>query len=473
MTTTRALPRTPTGAQIKVVFGRGLNGAWTLAEEVAYRAAVIGVTWPVRTGAALAALPVLPVWSWNTTTGLVLGTSALLIGRGEIRARISSLTDLSRSRGRRTRIQTQWTRVCADLGLVKTGRDKIERAPRIVRIEDTAVGHVLTVDAGSVSKSTSAFMSKSQDIRTGLGAKDITITPDGHMTRVHLIYTDILSRVHRAKDMPAPSRPHTVVSGVDSYGDPVEESPYAHQLLVGESGSGKSSKIWRLIQALQDAGIPHRVRVFDPKDGVEFGDLEDVAYQYESNPRALPDMLTSMFRSHSARAADMKRRGVRRLSTATDEDPLDILIIDELITALKMNAGKAGKVRVQDTGMDTADALLQYLSVGAATLHHVWACTQLGQKETLGTLADMFPAKTLLRVPSDDLARVVFKTSGGGTFPAHLIPRGNAGNGIGYTFTEAKGVVKYRAAYLSDTDRAKVVKRMGEDTAKWRERWPL
>lgn len=467
------LPRTPTAAQIKIVFGRGLNGAWSLAEEVAYRAARIGVTWPARTGAALTVLPALPVWSWNTTTGLVLGTSVLLIGRGEIRARISSLTDLSRSRDAKRRIQAEWPRVCADLGLAKPGKDKNVRTPRIVRITDSAVGHVLTVDAGSVSKSTSAFMSKSQDIRTGLGAKDITISPNGHLTDVHLIYKDILSRVHRAKDMSSPSRDNVVVSGVDSFGDPVEESPYAHQLLVGESGSGKSSKIWRLIQALQDAGIPHRVRVFDPKDGVEFGDLEDVAYQYESDPRALPDMLTSMFRSHAARAAEMRRRGVRRLHVADPDNPLDILVIDELITALKMNAGKAGKVRVGDTGMDTADALLQYLSVGAATLHHVWACTQLGQKEALGTLADMFPAKTLLRVPSDDLARVVFKTSGGNTFPAHLIPRGAAGNGIGYTFTEAKGVVKYRAAYLSDADRAQVAKRMAADTARWRERWPL
>jgi hypothetical protein len=129
------------------------------------------------------------------------------------------------------------------------------------------------------------------------------------------------------------------VVGLDSFGDPVEKDVRLPNAFFGMSGAGKSTEIWRILQGLQEAGIPHRVRVFDPKGGQEFVDLEHAAYYYERNPKNWPVFLERAFRALDARQAALRSNHARK-NEFTRDSPLDIMIIDELLTAIAMSDAK-------------------------------------------------------------------------------------------------------------------------------------
>lgn len=464
---------TPLARRTWLGAGRLLDGLWTGAEHVAYGAAAVLVRWPRQTTVVTVVLPALPYVSWTHVTGTVLAGSALLIARPGIRARIPILSDSARTRKRIARIRADWPRVCADIGLVKPGKDKgTPRTPAVRSAVPTPVGVRLTVSGQSVSMSTAAFVSKSASIRTGLGAKDITITSNGQNTDIDLIFRDPFVRTILSRTLPDMSRdnPGTVVTGLDSFGQPVVERPAEHRLYVGLPASGKSSAIWRLIEGMQAAGIHFRLRIYDPKGGLEFAALEDAAYQYTANPFDLEKVIANAYRAYEARAADMRAHGIRRLDIAdmgTERWPLDILLIDEMITALKTN--KKSTVRIDGRNMDLADGLLQYMSVSPGIGQFVWAATQLGQKEVLSVLADMFGSKTILRVASDDAARIVMGDAK--LYPAHEIPNDPASKGVGYTFSELAGrPIKYKAAWVPPEARRRIARDMELATAAQRKR---
>lgn len=443
------------------------RAAWRGPERAAY------LTWREaarRPRAAIVlsagAVFVTPLTLGDVTAGVV-ATAATLALSAESRARLSSLQDEARAARQIRRIKSRWVTVCTDVGLAKSGAATgAKRVPRIVGAKTTNVGVQLRLRGGSIA-SPENIAKKGDVIRAAYGAMGIHTRPHPDrpsITLMDLIFRDPFKTVVKVADLPAPKRGGLSVSaGIDSWGAGVERDLRLPCLIIGGKGSGKSSQAWVMIDQLLRTGIPFRLRVFDPKGGVEFSDLRDVAYVYESDPTMWPEFVEDLIGGMRVRGELMAKRGIRKLSAEhfTETEPFDLLIIDELLAALAFSDPKV-KIRYGDRRIKLDDAFVKiYLSQCRAFGYSALALSQLGQKDGIGQARDMFDYTDVMRVPSDDMVRAVGYDPA--LCPAHTISPGEKNAGIGYTMTE-DGPTKYRAAYLNDRERADVAKRVGKMT---------
>lgn len=443
--------------------------AWRGPEWAAYLAARTLATRPrLVTGGVLGAVTATPV-TWSHVTGGVISIAATLALSAASRDRLASLQDEARAAQQIRRIKRRWVTVCTDVGLAKPGAATgAKRVPRIVGVKATNVGVQLRLRGGSIA-SPENIAKKGDAIRAAYGARGIDTRPSPDrpsITLMDLVMRDPFASVVKVADIPEPKRPGgglIVATGIDSWGGAVARDLRLPTLLVGGKGSGKSSEVWVCLERLDALGIPYRVRVFDPKGGVEFSDLRDVAYVYESDATRWPEFLGAVLGGMERRLDVMQKRGIRKLTAEhfTLDEPFDLTIIDELLTVAAFS-DKRTKVNFRDRKINTEDAWTKiFLSQCRAAGYSVLACTQLSQKSGVGDMRDMFDYTTVLRVPSDDIVRAVGYDPA--LCPAHMIPAGEKYGGIGFQMTE-DGPVKYRAAYLNDKERAGVAKRVGAMT---------
>jgi S-DNA-T family DNA segregation ATPase FtsK/SpoIIIE len=174
-----------------------------------------------------------------------------------------------------------------------------------------------------------------------------------------------------------------------------------HLLVVGATGSGKGSVIWSLIAAL-GPGIRDgyaQVWALDPKGGMElasgralfsrfvYGDPDDAAttQAFEVDfARVLEDAVVVMRRRQAA------LRGVTRLHTPTVDEPLIVVVIDEL-------ASLTAYVQDRDAKKRIGAALSLLLSQGRAVGVTVVGAVQDPRKEVL-SVRDLFPTRIALRL---------------------------------------------------------------------------
>lgn len=453
---------------------RSLSRVGLAAAGVGWRIAAVAVRYP-KTSAALAGASVVmtPVTVRHVTGAVVAGCAAIgsayWSGR-EQRQSLAILHSTAKFRKRKTRIQRRWVTVMTDAGLVKSpiegGLSK--RKPKVRRIAPTPLGVSVTVDAGRVSAGAADFRAKADRLRAGFRCRDVKVTDlGGGMVLLDFRFEDPFRRTIRARELPRSTRPLHATTGLDEDGHPLEKDLRLPNLWVGAQGAGKSSEVWTLLYGLQQSGVPHRVRVFDPKGGQEFSDLEDAAYYYERNPTRWAQFLEHAHRAMACRQAALRARRLRE-NQFTDEFPLDVMLIDELLTALAMSKG-ATKVTVEGSKIPASDAFMVYLSTCRAAGFTVVACSQLSQKSSIGDIRDLFPYVTVLRVTSDEIVNTILGPGAAKAYPAHEIPAGRRTAGIGYMATDA-GVVKYRAAYLHELERKQVVARMRAATERFRSR---
>lgn len=425
----------------------------------------------LATGGVLAAVTATPV-TWSHVTGGVVLTAATLALSADARDLASSLQDEARAARAIRRIKRRWVTVCTDVGLAKPGATTgTKRVPRIVSARATNVGVQLRLRGGSIA-SPEQIAKKGDGIRAAYGARGIDIRPDPDrpaVTLMDIVTRDPFASVVKVADLPpVPEKQRggvVVATGIDSWGGGVTRDLRLPTLLVGGKGSGKSSEVWVCIERLLALGIPFRLRVFDPKGGVEFADLHDVAYVYERDATRWPEFLGAVLGGMERRLDVMQKRGIRKLTAEhfTEAEPFDLTIIDELLTVAAFS-DKRTKVNFRNRKISTEDAWTKiFLSQCRAAGYSVLACTQLSQKSGVGDMRDMFDYTTVLRVPSDDIVRAVGYDPA--LCPAHMIPAGEKYAGQGYQMTE-QGPVKYRAAYLNDRERAAVAKRVGVMTMK-------
>jgi hypothetical protein len=254
-----------------------------------------------------------------------------------------------------------------------------------------------------------------------------------------------------------------VVVGHDEDGAPVEKDLRLPHLMVGAQGSGKSSETWTILRGIIETGVPLRLRVFDPKGGQEYDELDGDAYEYERDPTRWPLFLEHSLRALGAKQAALRKAGMRKVERYSLEFPLDVMVIDELLTAMTFGAGK--KVKVNGVLVGADDAFMTYLSVARSAGCTVLASSQLAQKEVLGKVRGLFGYVTCLRVsPTEkELVDILLGSGASKAHPAHQLPQDERMAGIGYTVLP-RGVTKYRAAYLTDRERGQVVRGVGDWT---------
>src|SRR5690554_2352175 len=151
------------------------------------------------------------------------------------------------------------------------------------------------------------------------------------IARLEMRHSDPLATPVRVEDLPEPRRRLHVVTRITEEGEPLEQDVVLPHLVIGGQGSGKSTDLWTYLYQLQQAGIPFRARVFDPKGGMELGDLRDAAYMYESGAAGWPRFLGKAMDALYQRQQRLARRGWRNLTRFTDAEPLDVMVIDELL----------------------------------------------------------------------------------------------------------------------------------------------
>ncbi len=184
----------------------------------------------------------------------------------------------------------------------------------------------------------------------------------------------------------------------------------SHVLVVGATGSGKGSVLWSLVHGLAPAIRDELTEVWalDPKGGMElaggrplftrfvYGDPDDAttvdAYEHEF-AEALEDAVHVMRRRQAA------LRGVTRLHTPTAEEPLIVVMIDELASLTAYVTDRDAKKRI-------AAALALLLSQGRAVGVTVVGAVQDPRKEILG-LRDLFPTRIALRLTEPEQVALV------------------------------------------------------------------
>jgi S-DNA-T family DNA segregation ATPase FtsK/SpoIIIE len=187
-----------------------------------------------------------------------------------------------------------------------------------------------------------------------------------------------------------------------------------HVLVVGATGSGKGSVIWSTLHALAPSIREGLVSVWclDPKGGMElapgrglfsrfvYGDPDEPsslgetgsAYELEF-ATVLEDAVAVMRRRQAA------LRGRTRLHTPTIDEPLVLVVVDEIASLTAYVVDREAKKRI-------ASALSLLLSQGRAVGVTVIGAVQDPRKEVL-SMRDLFPTRIALRLTEVDQVGLV------------------------------------------------------------------
>lgn len=415
--------------------------------------------WP-RTAAVLsvAVATTTPVTLREVTGVVVAGATAIGIrdfwGGGSPVGE-PSLQEIAKFRKRKNLVRRRWVTVTADCGLAKSAASGAtdKRRPRLLRVVAEPLGVRLVVDGSPVSAGVAMFLAQADKLRAGFRCRAVKVEPSTHHNVIiHLRYDDPahFRRPIRVSDLPAPTRKLHVVVGFDDDSQPVEKDLRLSHLVIGASGAGKSSEAAAILHGLVESRVPFRLRVFDPKGGQEFGWLADAAWEYERDPTHWTGFLEHAHRALSARQAALGRAGQQKVTRYTVDTPLDVMLVDELLTALAFGANR--KVKVGGVQVSAEDAFMLYLSTARAAGAMVLALAQMPQKEIIGKVRGLFGYSTCLRVAPTEKEAVRILLGDPAAYPAHELSADERQAGIGYT-TLPRGVVRYRAAFLTDQER--------------------
>lgn len=207
-------------------------------------------------------------------------------------------------------------------------------------------------------------------------------------------------------------------------------------LVVGESGSGKSNLTWHMINELNKYAIPYRLYVIDPKK-VELAELVDSPYtvSYSDTPSTIDGVIEKFYDAMmNTFEKKMKPYGIRRIEISR-ENPLNILIIDELLLCKAARQGVDGH-------------LGEILSAGRAAGYICIADSQLGQVDALSRLRDLFPQRVCMAVKSGDLTNAVLgpNAEARGARCTEITERG-----VGYVYTDFTGSFqRFKPPFIED-----------------------
>ncbi len=217
----------------------------------------------------------------------------------------------------------------------------------------------------------------------------------------------------------------------------------AHLLIAGTTGAGKGSVLWSLIRALA-AGVRDglvRLWVLDPKGGMEFAAGAPLFARFaHGRPAEMASVLEDAVEVMDARAARLA--GVTRLHTPTVDEPLIVVVIDE-VAALSAYARREDRNRIND-------ALAHLISRGRAVGVVVVAALQDPRKETIPP-RNLIPVRIALAlVEPDETDLVLGKGARQRGADCSRIP---LNTGIGWVWCDGENEpTRVRASWVSDDD---------------------
>lgn len=292
------------------------------------------------------------------------------------------------------------------------------------------------------------FAASAERFAHTFGVTAATVRPTGRPGVVRLVFT-------RRDPLAAVVNPLPVTAVPDFRALPLgvreDQGEYALRLfgtqvlVAGATGSGKGSVIWSFVRALAGGVGTGLVQLwgFDPKGGMELGPGIPLFARFACEDfTAMADLLDEAVTVTRERAARL--RGRTRQHTPTVEEPLLVLVVDELAALTAYLGDRKLKERIR-----TALPLL--LSQGRAVGVHVLAAIQDPRKEVL-PFRDLFPTRIGLRL--SEASQVDLVLGDGMRERGALCDRiPQTMPGIGYVVLDGDPTpVRVRFSYLDDDD---------------------
>lgn len=373
-----------------VVLFRGLGFALRRAVTVSKWAALF----PMLSAPAAVCFWLLAYRDWQDALAFALiSCGLLLVWRfGAPTSFRRAVTLRIRARWRTWKVYSRnWPSVCALHGLTQN-LDGLPVTPRLRRtfIGDTTDELLITMIAG---QTVSDWSSRSEALAHTFGALSASVRLEAPACiRVTLRRVD---RLARAVALPRPSQ--AVVLDALPIGIADDGSPWRirifgrHLLVAGATGSGKGSILWSILAGvapLISSGVVE-AWVIDPKGGMEFGAGSRIfsRFAFDASGATLT-LLRDAVTILEGRADRL--RGVARQHIPTRDEPLILLVVDELasLTAYQTDRKIAAEMN-QLLGL--------ILSQGRAVGINVVAAVQDPSKDTVA-LRQLFPTRIGLRL---------------------------------------------------------------------------
>ncbi|WBC12800.1 FtsK/SpoIIIE domain-containing protein [Micromonospora sp. WMMA1998] len=375
-------------------------------------------------------------WRWHPSSWLRFGWYPLV-------SRVRALVVYRR----------RWASVMATCGLA-TAFAGDRYVPQLLRVRCDRFGDELTVrllpgqipdDWGQAAERLAyAFHRRSGQARS-------TDRPDRVVVR--FVRRDPLANV--VAPLPVAEVPNLdgLTLGVDEDGQPYRlRLAGSHVLIAGATGSGKGSVLWSLLRSLAGGIRSGLVEVwaFDPKGGMELaaGVPLFTRFAYD-DPDSMAGVLEEAVKRMRLRAARL--RGVTRQHVPTPEDPLLVLVVDELAALTAYITDRKVRDRIKES-------LGLLLSQGRAVGVHMVAALQDPRKDVL-PFRDLFPTRIGLRLTEPEQVDMVLGDAARDRGAlCDRIPESMPGVG----FVVLDGVrepVRVRFAYLTDDD----IRQLGRD----------
>lgn len=222
-----------------------------------------------------------------------------------------------------------------------------------------------------------------------------------------------------------------------------------HVLVAGATGAGKGGVVWSLLAGVGPAirGGLVQVWVVDPKGGMEFGSGQALFSRFACDTG---EATLALF--HDAAAVLSERaerlRGVSRQHHPTVEEPLIVVVIDEIASLTAYITDRKVKTEVEQL-------LGLLLSQGRAVGVSVIACVQDPSKDVLA-LRQLFPTRIALRLTEvTQAAMVLGQAARDHGALCELIP--DSLPGIAYVAEDGSAeVTRVRAFHVTDDDIARI-----------------
>ena len=216
-------------------------------------------------------------------------------------------------------------------------------------------------------------------------------------------------------------------------------------LVVGATGAGKGSVIWSIVRSLAGGVGCGLVQVWgiDPKGGMELGIAAPLFARFACRDYGdMADLLHEAAATAQQRAASL--RGRVRQHTPTPDEPLIVVVIDELANLTAYLTDRQLRDRVKA-------ALGVLLTQGRAVGVHVVAAIQDPRKEVL-PFRDLFPTRICLRLAEE--AQVDMVLGEGMRDRGALCDRiPQSLPGVGYVVLDGDPTpMRVRFSYLTDDD---------------------
>lgn len=398
-------------------------------------AALIQFGWSFKTFAAA---------QTSVTVGMTMLWIALQAERGTARGVSAILTGVYRL----VRIRKLWANMCAATEF--TDSDGLPIPARHWRISQHGLS--CTVAVGASGRNEYEALKYVERIRSNLYVARVRMKKlSSGLMNLSIEWGDHLREIRSLAEIPPATREGYLSVGIREDGLPFELPIGKSVLAVGLTGSGKSSFAWALVYALIRSGIPFRLTIGDPKFvewkiAKESIDESPIVYRYTDSAYQLGagGLKQGQFMWLIDQDLTERLQSIpvgQRLHVPTDEQPLDVIIIDETLPLTK---------ELKKSDVQHPLARVTYMGRGAG--EWVVFLSQTGEKDVIGPVRDLVPIRLAFALPTREQAEMALGSGAvnKGAMPHFLDPTEDAG--ICYYNTDKGEYGAARVGFATDQD---------------------